>query len=221
MTRLDWSLTCCWLLTQRQFEGVESPAELVGNNETHAAPSNLLSHIVDDQLGSEHAFIGPLLQHLRYEVLVERLAALQQLQVVPELPEDLRRAGVGSETHQDLLGLAGLEIVKSLRMISSHGLELDVEEDSRLVPLLVEVVLAEAAVLHHTDQTLAVVAGLGLVVQLLDLPHAAVGVDLLLQVRHRPLVGLRAQHPAELDGGPGSVCDAGHLQGKVKYQTGI
>ena len=205
-------LTCCWLLSERQFEGVESSAQLVGNNKIHPTPGDLLGHVIDDKLGCEHAITGPLLEDLRLEVLVERLAALQQFQVVTKLPENLCRTGMGAETHEDLLGLSSLEVVEGLGVVSSHGLELDIQHQTGRVLLLADVVLTEATVRHDTDQFLAVVTRLCLVVELLDLPHAAVLVDLLREVHHLALVGILAQHPAELDGRPGSVGDAGDLE---------
>ena len=204
-------LTCCWFLSERQFEGVESSAQLVGNHKIHRTPGDLLGHLIDDKLGCEHAVTGPLLEDLRHEVLVERLAALQNFQVVTELPEHLCGTGMGTETHEDLLGLSGLEVVEGLGVVGSHGLELDVQHQTGGVLLLGDVVLAEATVRHNADQSLAVVTGLCLVVELLDLPHAAVLVDLLREVHHLGLVGFLAQHPAELDGRPGSVGDAGDL----------
>ena len=131
---------------------------------------------------------------------------------------------MGPETHQDVLGLPGLDIVESLGVISSHRLELNIQLQASLVGPLGEILLGEAAVLHTADQPLPIVAGLRCELELLDLLHATVRPGLGWEVLHRAGVGILSQPPAELDSGSGSVRDTGHLQeGTVKYcrwQTG-
>ena len=116
------------------------------------------------------------------------------------------------EVHQDVFRLPGLHIVENLGLISSHGLELNIQLEAGLVPSLGDILLCEAPVLHTTDQPLPIVTGLGSVLHLLHLLHAPVLLGLVWQVLHLPSVGILAQHPAELDGWPGSVRDTGNLE---------
>ena len=227
------SLTWSRLLSQGQFEGVESGAERVGHLQPHVALGDLLRHHVDDQLGGEHPVTGSVLQHLRLEVLVQRLGALHQFYSLGKAPEDLEYresdcepgspisltdrggAGMGPEAHQDVFRLPGLYVVESLGVISCHRLELNVQLQTNCVLLLGEIILCEATVLHTADQSLPIVAGLGGVLELLHLPHAPVLLGLGRQVLHQAGVGVLPQPPAELDGGPGPVRDTRHLQYQI------
>ena len=128
------------------------------------------------------------------------------------VPVDLSWGGVGSEAHHNLLGLANDQVVEGLGMVSGDWLELDIQVNSRHVLVGVPLLGGEPVVVDNADERLAIVAGLGLVVQDLGLGHAAVLVRLGLQIPDIAIEPVLSQHPGEGGSGPGSLRDAGHLK---------
>ena len=211
-------LTCGRLVAQGECEGVDGGAELVGDAQLVGGAGVLLGDGADGQLGGVLAVVRALLQHLRPVALGQGLRALAHAALVVEAPEDLGGAGVRAEADQDVLGLPHLEVVEGDGLVRGHGLELDVEVEAGEVLVCLLVGGGEAGVVHDAGDGLAVVAGLGLVVEHLHLPRPPVLELHGGPVLHPAQVRVLAQHPAEGGGRPRPVSYTRDLEiSRVRY----
>ena len=210
--RESGDLTCCGPVTQGECEGVLGGAQLVGDAQLVVAPGILLHDLGHGESRGEHAVIGPILEDIGGVPLVEGLRPLHHLALVIHGPEHLGGSGVGAEADQNLLLLPDLKVVEGLGLVGSHGLELDVEVHGGHVLVHLDVLAAEALVVHDAGDGLAVVGRVGLVVEHLDLPHGAVLVPDRLLVLDSALESVLAQGPGEGCSGSGAISNAGNLK---------
>ena len=207
-------LTCGGPVSQGECEGVLGGPELVGDAQLVVAPGVSLHDLGNGESCGEHAVIGPVLQHVGGEPLVEGLGALHDLALVVHGPEHLGGPGVGAEADQDLLLLPQDQVVERLGLVCGDGLELNVEVNGGHVLVHLDVLAIEALVVHDAGDGLAIVGGVGIVVEHLDLPHGAVLVPGGLLVLDSALESVLAQGPGEGGSGSGAIGNAGNLKEK-------
>ena len=205
-------LTCGGPVSEGKFEGVRGGAELVSDAQLVVAPGVRLHHLGHGEFRGEHAVIGSILKDVSSVPLVEGLAPLHHLALVVHGPEHLGGSGVGAEADPNLLLLPDLKVVEGLGLVGGHGLELDVEVHGGHVLVHLDVLAAEALVVHDARDGLAIVGGVGLVVEDLDLPHGAVLVPDRLLVLDSALESVLAQSPGEGGSGSGAISNAGNLK---------
>ena len=152
------------------------------------------------------------LENLSSESLVQALTSLRHLALVVHGPEHLGRSGVGTEADQNFLLLPDNQVVEGLGLVGGHGLELDVKIHGGHVLVHLNVLATEALVVHDAGDGLAVVGGVGLVVEDLDLPHCTVLMPDSLLVLDSALESVLAQGPGEGGCGSGSIGNAGNLK---------
>ena len=205
-------LTCGGSVSEGESEGVFGGAELVGDAQLVVAPGVRLHDLGHDESRGEHPVIGTVLEDVSGVPLVEGLSPLHHLTLVIHGPEHLGGSGVGAEADQNLFLLPDNQVVEGLGLVGSHGLELDVEVHSGHVLVHLNILATEALVVHDAGDGLAVVGGVGLVVEDLDLPHGTVLMPDSLLVLDSALESVLAQGPGKGGCWSGSISNAGNLK---------